>query len=118
MEDDRKERIGGMKGREDVVSSRDFDVTREFRVLDVSKFGVAGVLWRRSRASFCCAKAHSVVELFGTRGGSAGNERWVLRAGGGPVEVSIPLLLCDAGAFFVLFSCVREADAGMGCGGS
>lgn len=49
--------------------------------------------------SFCWANAHCVVEVFGGRtGASGGNECCVLRAGGGPVCVSIPLLLCDAGA--------------------
>jgi hypothetical protein len=109
-----------MTGLEDVVSSRDLDVAREFRdivVFFVSMIEVVGVLWRFSSASFCCAKAHSVVELFGTRAGSGGNERCVLSAGGGPVEVSIPLLLCDAGAFFVRFSRGRE-DAEIVCDGS
>lgn len=54
--------------------------------------------WRFARANLCCANAHCEVDLFGVRtGGLDGSECCVLRAGGGPDRVSIPLLLCDAG---------------------
>jgi hypothetical protein len=106
--------MGGISGLEEVLSSRDFDAPRIFRVLFevfASVIGAAGELsvWN---ASCCCANAHSVVELFEIRGVSPAEERCVLRAGGGPVAVSIPLLLCDAGARLDRLSCSRGTRAG------
>jgi hypothetical protein len=106
--------MGGISGLVDVLSSRDFDAPRKFRVLFVvfaSVIGAAGELsvWN---ASCCCANAHAVVEVFETRGESPAEERCVLKAGGGPVAVSIPLLLCDAGARLKRLSCSRVMKAG------
>lgn len=114
--EDRKERMGGISGLVEVLSSRDFDAPHKFRVLFAgiaSVIDAAGELsvWN---ASCCCANAHSVVEVFEIRGGSPAEERCVLRAGGGPVAVSIPLLLCDAGARLDLLYCSRGTKAGAG----
>jgi hypothetical protein len=78
-----------------------------------SVVGVAGFMVeeRVRNVSCCCANAHSVVGVFGVRGGSSGTERCVLRAGGGPVAVSIPLLLCDAGFRLARLFCIRVLKA-------
>jgi hypothetical protein len=109
--EDRKERMGGIKSLVDVLSSRDFDAPRKLREVFASVIGVAGELsvWK---ASCCCANAHSVVDVLETRGESPAEERCVLKAGGGPVAVSIPLLLCDAGARLDRLSCSRGTKAG------
>jgi len=78
--DDRKERIGGITGLEEVLSSRDLVAPRGFRVsFDglVSSIGVVGVAGELSvwNANCCCANAHSVVEVFDVRGGSTANDR-------------------------------------------
>lgn len=89
-----------MRGLDRVVSSSDFDATRgccAVLVIFVSSIGVIGSLCD-SKASCCCANAHSVVDGFVGRAGSAAKDRCVLRAGGGPVDVSIPFALRDAGA--------------------
>jgi hypothetical protein len=106
--------MGGIRGFVDVLSSRDLEAPRKFRVLLVvfaSLIGAAGELsvWN---ASCCCANAHSVVEVFAIRGDSPAEDRCVLRAGGGPVAVSMPLLLCDAGARLNRLSCSRGTKAG------
>ncbi len=112
--EDRKERMGGIRGFADVLSSRDLEAPRKLRVvLNVfaSLIGAAAEL-RVWNASCCCANAHSVVEVFAIRGDSPAEERWVLRAGGGPVAVSMPLLLCDAGARLNRLSGSRGTKAG------
>jgi hypothetical protein len=103
--------MGGITERERLLSSIDRAVdVRDCRgilfgvVLTGFSIELAGSLFD-SNASCCCAKAHSVVEVFGDRADSAAKERFVLKARGGPVLVSIPLLLRDAGALLVLLSC-------------
>lgn len=120
FDDDLKERIGGITGLESLFSSRDREVKVRCGVgiicgvvLDASSIATFDSLFD-SNASCCCAKAHSVVEVFDDRADSAAKERFVLKAGGGLVLVAIPLLLCDAGALLVRLSCDLEMLAGAG----
>lgn len=81
MLDARNDRIGGILGRnaDSFVSSRDLEAPlRERASLSFEVFGVLGVgsgSLRDSIANFCCASAHSVVDVFGDTAGSATNER-------------------------------------------
>lgn len=104
--DDLNDRIGGIFGRVCVVGA----LTVCFLCGVLSFVGSGPAAGNRAdcrfpSVSFCWANAHCVVDVFGGRtGASGGKECCVLRAGGGPVCVSIPLLLCDAGALRPLLS--------------
>lgn len=97
--DDLNDRIGGIRGRVCVVGKLTVFFLCGVSVSFVGSGPAAGRAdCRFPSVSFCWANAHCVVDVFGGRtGASGGNECCVLRAGGGPVFVSIPLLLCDAG---------------------